>query len=99
MRKKIISQTIAGYYRRGGPTRRICNSSATIGNQPMSSEKKPVRLNSHEVSVTNSESEPESPSWHYDALRQTAQRYECGQEQAVDWRTAKRDLRRTQHEK
>lgn len=65
----------------------------------MFSEKKPVRLNSHEVSLTNSKSEPESPSWHYDALRQTAQRYERGQEQPVDWLTAKRDLRRAQHDK
>ena len=60
----------------------------------MSSEKKPDRTNCHEVSLTNSESDPESPLWHYDALRQTAERYEGGQEHPVDWQTAKRELRK-----
>jgi hypothetical protein len=61
----------------------------------MSSEdEKPRPIEQLCVSLTNSESDPESPSWHYDALRQTAQRYEGGQEHPVDWQTAKRELRK-----
>jgi hypothetical protein len=32
-------------------------------------------------------------AWHGDVLRETEQRYEAGQEHAVDWAAAKRDLR------
>jgi hypothetical protein len=39
-------------------------------------------------------SEADSPFWHYQVLRQTIQRYEEGQEQSVDWPTAKCELRR-----
>ena len=35
-----------------------------------------------------------SPSWHEDALRETATRYDAGQEQPIDWSTAKRELRK-----
>lgn len=35
-----------------------------------------------------------SPSWHEDALRETSRRYEAGQEQPIDWSTAKRELRK-----
>jgi hypothetical protein len=60
----------------------------------MSSEEKRRPIEQLCVSLANSESGPESPSWHYDALRQTAQRYEGGQEHPVDWQTAKRELRK-----
>lgn len=35
----------------------------------------------------------ESPAWHGDALRETGQRYDAGQEQPVDWAIAKQELR------
>lgn len=35
----------------------------------------------------------ESPAWHEDALRETEQRNEAGQEQSVDWAAAKQELR------
>jgi hypothetical protein len=35
----------------------------------------------------------ESPPWHGDALHDTERRYKAGQEQPVDWATAKRELR------
>jgi hypothetical protein len=31
----------------------------------------------------------QSPGWHGDALRETEQRYEAGQEQPLDWAAAK----------
>jgi len=35
----------------------------------------------------------ESPAWHGEALRETEQRYEAGQEQPIDWVIAKQELR------
>jgi hypothetical protein len=35
-----------------------------------------------------------SPSWHFDELRKTEQRFDAGQEEVVDWTTAKDELRR-----
>jgi Putative addiction module component len=35
-----------------------------------------------------------SPSWHEDRLRETAKRYEAGQEQPIDWEAAKDELRK-----
>lgn len=35
-----------------------------------------------------------SPSWHGDALRETAERYDVGREQPIDWSAAKRELRK-----
>jgi hypothetical protein len=40
------------------------------------------------------DSDYESPRWHEDALRETAERYEAGQEQPIDWEAAKRELRK-----
>jgi hypothetical protein len=44
-------------------------------------------------SLSREEDKLESPAWHADALRETQQRYEAGQEQPVDWDTAKKELR------
>ncbi len=60
----------------------------------MPSEEKHRPIEQPCVSVTNSESGLESPSWHYDAPCNTAQRYEGGQERPVDWQIAKRELRK-----
>jgi len=38
--------------------------------------------------------EIESPSWHESVLKETAARVDAGQEQATDWETAKRGLRK-----
>lgn len=60
----------------------------------MSSEEKPRHNEQPWQSLTNSDSVLESPSWHHDTLRQTAQRYESGHEQPIDWPTAKGELRK-----
>ena len=60
----------------------------------MSSEDKPRPIEQTWPCLTNSESGPESPSWHRDALQQTAQHFRDGQERPVDWQTAKRELRK-----
>lgn len=44
-------------------------------------------------SLTQNEADYESPPWHEDALRETAKRYEAGEEQPIDWAVAKRELR------
>ena len=46
------------------------------------------------VSLSQDESRLESPPWHRDVLRETTARYDAGQEQPVDWATAKRELRK-----
>ena len=45
-------------------------------------------------SLSREESRFESPAWHGEALKGTAARHEAGEEQPVDWATAKRDLRK-----
>lgn len=60
----------------------------------MFSEEKPRPIEQLSVSLTNSDSDLESPSWHRDALRQTALRYEGGHAQPIDWPTAKGELRK-----
>ena len=45
-------------------------------------------------SLTQDESDYESPRWHEDALRETAERYAAGQEEPIDWAAAKRELRK-----
>ena len=45
-------------------------------------------------SLSQDESDYESPPWHEDALRETAERYKAGQEQPIDWAAAKRELRK-----
>jgi hypothetical protein len=45
-------------------------------------------------SLGSEESCLESPSWHEEALKEAAARYEAGQEHPVEWADAKRQLRR-----
>jgi uncharacterized phage protein gp47/JayE len=45
-------------------------------------------------SLTQDASRLESPPWHQDALRQTAARYDAGEEQPIDWAAAKHELRK-----
>jgi hypothetical protein len=43
-------------------------------------------------SLTEDAARLESPPWHRDALRETAERYSAGQEQPIGWSAAKREL-------
>jgi hypothetical protein len=44
--------------------------------------------------LTREEESFESPSWHGDALRETSERRERGEEAVLDWEEAKAKLRR-----
>ena len=43
--------------------------------------------------LRESEADVPSPAWHGEVLRETTERYESGQEESIDWETAKRRLR------
>jgi hypothetical protein len=45
-------------------------------------------------SLSEDESQLDSPPWHADTLRETAERYAAGQEQPIDWSAAKCELRK-----
>ena len=44
--------------------------------------------------LSRDEAELESPAWHADALRETAERRARGEEGALDWKRAKIKLRK-----
>ncbi len=44
--------------------------------------------------LSREEAELESPAWHADALRETAERRANGEEALLDWEQAKTELRR-----
>lgn len=44
--------------------------------------------------LSRNEAEVESPAWHADALRETAERAARGEEKILDWEQAKAKLRR-----
>ncbi len=46
------------------------------------------------VDLSQDEAEFESPAWHADALRETAERRARGEESVLDWEAAKVKLRR-----
>jgi hypothetical protein len=45
------------------------------------------------VELSRDETELESPAWHADALRETAERRARGEETVLDWELAKEKLR------
>jgi len=45
--------------------------------------------------LSRADSEFESPAWHERELAETGRRIAAGEEQVVDWPTAKKNLRRT----
>jgi len=45
------------------------------------------------VELSRDEAELESPNWHADALRETAERRAHGEETLLDWEQAKEKLR------
>lgn len=61
--------------------------------QQMSWEEKLRAMEELWESLSTDATKLEPPAWHGDALRETEQRHEAGQEQPVDWATAKRELR------
>ncbi len=44
--------------------------------------------------LSRDEAEVESPAWHADALRETAERVARGEERVLDWKQAKKELRK-----
>ena len=66
---------------------------SSLAIQQMSLEEKLRTMEELWESLSRESSRLESPVWHGDALRETEQRYEAGQEQPVDWIAAKQELR------
>ncbi len=44
-------------------------------------------------SLTEAPEAVQSPDWHKAALAETAERYRTGKEEAIDWESAKKQLR------
>jgi len=44
--------------------------------------------------LSKEDEEVESPKWHQEALQETEQRLNLGEEKKVDWHTAKKELRK-----
>ena len=44
--------------------------------------------------LSKEDTEVESPKWHQEALHETEQRLNLGEEKKIDWQTAKKDLRK-----
>jgi len=44
--------------------------------------------------LSKEDEEVESPKWHQEALQETEQRVNLGEEKKVDWHTAKKELRK-----
>jgi hypothetical protein len=65
----------------------------TLAIQQMSWEEKLRAMEELWESLSGDAARLESPAWHGDALRETDRRFETGQEQPVDWATAKQELR------
>jgi hypothetical protein len=66
---------------------------STLAIQQMSWEEKLRTMEELWESISADLARFESPAWHADALRETEQRYEAGQEKPVDWAVAKQELR------
>lgn len=66
----------------------------TLQIQQMSRAEKLRAMEAIWADLSQVDAEVKSPSWHKEALKQTATRVTAGQEQATDWETAKRVLRK-----
>ena len=62
--------------------------------QSTSREEKLQVMESLWEDLSSDEAALESPSWHQGALKQTEARVAAGQEQILDWPTAKKELRK-----
>lgn len=67
---------------------------STLGVKQMSWDEKLRAMEELWESISREESRLESPSWHREALQETAALYEADQEQPLDWDDTKRELRR-----
>ncbi len=67
---------------------------STLAIKQMSWEEKLRAMEELWESLSREESRLDSPPWHEAALQETAARYQAGQEQPLDWATAKRELRK-----
>jgi hypothetical protein len=66
---------------------------STLAIQQMSWEEKLRAMEELWESLSKEGTRMASPAWHGEALRETEQRYDAGQEQPVDWAVAKQELR------
>jgi hypothetical protein len=67
---------------------------STIQIEQMSREEKIRTMEAIWVDLSNSEVELESPAWHEVALNETKARFIANQEEIMDWKTAKHELRK-----
>jgi hypothetical protein len=66
----------------------------TIQIARMSREEKLQTMEAIWADLSKNDADVESPAWHAEVLRETEAGVAAGQEQIVDWTTAKRDLRK-----
>ena len=66
----------------------------TLPLEKMTAAEKIRLMESLWADLSRHEEELESPSWHGQVLRETEQRVAAGEEKAVDWGVAKKELRR-----
>ena len=64
----------------------------TIQIQSMSREEKLQVMEAIWEDLSSDEAALDSPSWHQEELKQTNARVAAGQEQILDWATAKKEL-------
>ena len=62
--------------------------------EQMSIEEKLQTMEALWANLSRVAEDVESPDWHDNVLKETAARASAGQEQMLDWETAKRDLRK-----
>jgi putative addiction module component len=73
---------------------RYASAMTALAIEQMSWDEKLRTMEELWASLSREESRLESPLWHEQALKETAARYEAGQEQPIDWDSAKRQLRK-----
>ena len=62
--------------------------------EQMSKHEKLQAMEAIWADLSRNDTEVQSPAWHETVLRETEARAAAGEEQAVDWDKAKRDLRK-----
>ena len=60
----------------------------------LSREEKIIVMEAIWVDLLDEEESIESPDWHREALKKTEIRLDAGQEKSMDWREAKKELRK-----
>jgi hypothetical protein len=72
----------------------VFNMQSTIEIKHLSREEKLRVMEAIWEDLSREEDEVESPNWHQKALLETEQRLNSGQEKIVDWKIAKKELRK-----